>query len=343
MTGVRRFLLAMVGLVVAVAVPLAPVVAAPYVPPAAADVPGYSVEALPCFVRHEGNDGSRSIFEVVCKGKELDGKTLRELAILRNTIYARYGWDGYRKQWLRDYFHAQRWFKPNAAFSYKLISKADRQNAHIIGSMEASFPEGALRQQYAEIYARHGKIWNDRYQWTWKNGKKTAACEKPKGYDGADDGSALENQSWDCTFQGLAWYHANPKFSENDITPDERIELGLISRALGGFATDEDSRGQAERSLDQLMALDDLRKLSLRDLRLLRNSIYARRGRPFKSAIIREHFQGMKWYAENPAYTDKLLSQTDVRNVRLIRSVEDELGGALRDEDWLIEPSLDGA
>jgi hypothetical protein len=51
----------------------------------------------------------------------------------------------------------------------------------------------------------------------------------------------------------------------------------------------------------------------------------------------------MKWYEENSAYTDKLLSQTDVRNVRLIRSVEEEFGGALGDEDWLIEPSVDGA
>jgi hypothetical protein len=46
---------------------------------------------------------------------------------------------------------------------------------------------------------------------------------------------------------------------------------------------------------------------------------------------------------ENPAYTDELLSETDRRNVRMIRSVEEELGGALGDEDWLIEPAFDGA
>ncbi len=339
MTGTLRFL---VGTIVLVAARLA--VAAPYVPPAASDVPGYFAEALPCSVTIVKLDDRRSI-GVDCTEKQLDGKTLRELAILRNTIYARYGWDGFRKQWLRDYFHAQKWFKPNPAFSYKLISKADRENAHIIGSMEASFNESTLSYQRAEIYARHGKVWNDALEWTWKNGKKTLACNQPAGYDGVDQHDADDDDGghWDCVFLLEKWYRPNPKFSESDFTPNERIELGLISRALGGFSTDGSSGVHAEQSLDHLLALADLRTLSIRDLRLLRNAIYARRGRPFKSPILREHFHGMKWYRENAAYTDKLLSETDRRNVRLIRSVEEEMGGALGDEDWLIEPSIDGA
>ena len=290
MMGMRCFFAVVVGVVAA---PLAPVLAAPYVPPAAADVPGYSAEALPCHVSIETLDHNLRSIDVTCKTKVLDGKTLRELAIMRNTIYARYGWDGFRKQWLHDYFHAQKWFKPNPDFGYKLISKADRENAHIIGSKEASFNEESLRDRQEEIYSRH----------------------KVAGHD----------------------------TSEKGFTPDERIELGLIGRALGGFATDDESRDRAEQSLDHLLPLGDLRKLSLRDLRLLRNSIYARRGRPFKSPIVHEHFRGMKWYQENSSYTDMLLSETDRRNVRLIRSVEEELGGALGDEDWLIEPAIDGA
>ncbi len=339
--GMRWLLPVVLGLV---AVPLAPAIAAPYVPPAAADVPGYFAEALPCHVSIETLDHNLRSIDVTCKTKLLDDKTLRELAIMRNTIYARYGWDGFRKQWLHDYFYAQKWFKPNPAFSYKLISKADRENAHIIGSKEASFNEAALRGNQARIYARHGKVWNDVPPWTWKSGKKTVSCDRPKDYDGEDAGDESDEvTSWDCVFKNDAWYRPNPRFSENDFTPNERIELGLISRALGGFSTDEGSLGRAEQGLDHLLGLEDLRKLSLRDLRLLRNSIYAHRGRPFKSPIVREHFRGMKWYQENLSYTDKLLSETDRRNVRLIRSVEDELGGSLGDEDWLIEPAIDGA
>ena len=84
-------------------------------------------------------------------------------------------------------------------------------------------------------------------------------------------------------------------------------------------------------------------RLSLRDLRLLRNTIYARRGRTFKSLVIRDHFKGMDWYKPRADYDDKLLSRNDVRNIGLIKTVENELGGPLTDEDWLTEPVSDGA
>ena len=40
---------------------------------------------------------------------DLQGRTLRELALMRNTIYARAG-HPFRKKWLRDYFTAQPWY-----------------------------------------------------------------------------------------------------------------------------------------------------------------------------------------------------------------------------------------
>src|SRR5438128_1491476 len=101
-----------------------------YVPPPAATVNGYFAELMPCRQDHD----FRTF--VKCKDQLLESKSLRELAILRNTIYARYGWDGYRKPWLRAYFHSQPWFKPNPKFSYKLLSDVDRKNAHLVAIQE---------------------------------------------------------------------------------------------------------------------------------------------------------------------------------------------------------------
>ena len=112
---------------------------------------------------------------------------------------------------------------------------------------------------------------------------------------------------------------------------------------MGEFALDDEARGKTESSLDRTLGLEEVRQLSLRDLRLLRNTIYARRGRTFKSEILRDHFSGMEWYKPRADYSDKLLTANDVRNVALIRSVENELGGPLSDEDWLTEPATDGA
>ena len=106
---------------------------------------------------------------------------------------------------------------------------------------------------------------------------------------------------------------------------------------------DDDKRDKSEQGLDRILKVDELRQLSLRDLRLLRNTIYARHGRPFKSQILQDHFSGMSWYKIDAAYADKLLSANDTRNIALIKSVENEFGGPLSDEDWLTEPATDGA
>src|SRR5579884_1527527 len=86
---------------------------------------------------------------------------LRELAVMRNTIFARYGWDGYRKEWLRDYFHSQPWFKPNPKFGYKLLTEADKKNVHFIATKENSFGTQELQAMQDAVYARHGKERND--------------------------------------------------------------------------------------------------------------------------------------------------------------------------------------
>ncbi len=298
-------------------------------------IPGYFTAPLPCSIERE-------VFTVVrCKGGQLDGKSLRELSIMRNTIYARYGWDGYRKPWLREYFHAQPWFKPNPKFSYKMLADFDKKNAHFIGTQEQAFTSTQLERMRDDVFAHHGKLWGDKPEWEIKNGKKVRACKPPKNAVDQDNGDM--DFTRDCRYEKEKWFSANPKFSEADLTADDKIELGLLARAMGEFALDSEQRGKSENSLDRLLKIEELRQLSLRDLRLLRNTIYAKRGRPFKSQILRDHFSGLGWYKINDSYTDKLLSANDNRNISLIRSVENEFGGPLSDEDWLTEPAVDGA
>jgi hypothetical protein len=306
-----------------------------YVPPPPETVSGYSAALLPCRIEHEDR------MVVRCKTDVLEHKSLRELSILRNTIYARYGWDGYRKPWLREYFHAQKWFTPNPKFTYKLLTDADRKNAHFIAAREQSLTDVELRRMRDDIYARYGKTWDDLPEWGLKNGKRVKSCTQPR--------DAIDLYEWDidelnaCHYAKQPWYKPDPKFSEDKISADDKIELGLLARAMGSFALDEDARGKREESLDRVLLVAELRQLSLRDLRLLRNTIYARRGRPFKSQILRDHFAGMSWYHVDNGFSDRLLTANDQRNIALIRSVENELGGPLTDEDWLTEPATDGA
>ena len=308
----------------------------PFQPAPADRVPHYFAQPMPCKITRDPR------LEVRCQGGLLAHESLRELSILRNTIYARYGWDRFRKPWLRSYFHAQPWFEPNPSFSYRQLSDVDRKNAHFIAVREQSLTDFELMRRRNDLFARYGKVWTEKPQWTLPNGKTVAACTRPKGAEAEDD-THFDTTFPGCLYPKMKWYKPDPHFTASKLSDDDKIELGLLARAMGEFALDEDARARSEGSLDRVLTLDELRQLSLRDLRLLRNTIYARRGRTFNSEVLRDHFAGMAWYKPRADYSDKLLTRNDVRNVALIRSVEDEFGGPLSDEDWLKEPATDGA
>jgi YARHG domain len=208
---------------------------------------------------------------------DLKPLTLRELDLVRNTIFARQG-HAFRKQWLRDYFTAQPWYHPRAAKDETKPSPRDQKNAAFVANFASAIPGDVLA------------------------GKVAALMKK-----------------------------------QPSLTPEERIELTLASRSLGIPSGTDDA---AVSPLDDPSQLDkgvidpaSLADLSRRDLRILRNLIYARRGRPFKSPILREYFERMEWYHADPKYTDARLTKTDKRNIKVVQDVESEVGGPLTDAE----------
>ena len=128
------------------------------------------------------------------------------------------------------------------------------------------------------------------------------------------------------------WKGHEPFTSEED-----RIELILLSRALGvpNTAGEENERSPLDdvNLLDEPVTVAHLKDMSRRDLRILRNTVYARRGRAFQSPLLQQHFGRMDWYKPDAKYTDARLTAQDKRNIKVIQSVEAEVGGPLSDLD----------
>ncbi len=202
---------------------------------------------------------------------DLSGRTLRELSLMRNTIYARAG-NKFRKQWLNDYFSARPWYRPLDKMDESKLTALDRKNAEIIAAFDAAIPREELLSMQQEFMSPQ--------------------------------------------------------------TPEDKIELRLVSMRLGKWAgsPDQDRTPLEDPSLlDKQVTVDQLKDFSRRDLRLLRNLIYARRGRPFHSELIKAYFDAVEWYKPDPAYTDARLTAVDKRNINVILSVENSLGGPLTD------------
>jgi hypothetical protein len=123
------------------------------------------------------------------------------------------------------------------------------------------------------------------------------------------------------------------------VDHDEAIEALLLSRALGrpllevGGLDADRSPLDAPALLDELVPVATLESMSRRDLRILRNMVYARRGRPFRSEILRDYFERLDWYKADPTYTDARLTPVDRRNVKIIQSAEIKAGGPLTDRE----------
>jgi hypothetical protein len=210
---------------------------------------------------------------------DLKGKTLRELNLMRNVIFARAG-NRFRKRWLADYFRKEPWYRPRKKLDTSVLTPLDRANAKKIAHYEAKLSGDELRRRKSELRARL-----------------------------ADGGG----------------------------TEEDGIELGLLSARLGvwdsSISGGEPTPLQNPKLLDRLITVRELADFSRRDLRILRNMIFARRGRPFKSEILQEYFAALEWYKPDPTYTDARITDIDKKNVRIIRSVEEGLGGMLTEKE----------
>ena len=74
--------------------------------------------------------------------------------------------------------------------------------------------------------------------------------------------------------------------------------------------------------LDDVIDIEDIRHFSKRDLRILRNTIFAKNGYIFKSEDLIIHFSKFPWYNNDKIKLKKALTKTDWLNVALIQSLE---------------------
>jgi hypothetical protein len=74
--------------------------------------------------------------------------------------------------------------------------------------------------------------------------------------------------------------------------------------------------------LDNLLEVDQINDFSLNDLRILRNTIYAKYGYKFISDELTNHFLQFSWYEGNKPNVKNELSSIDWKNIRLIQILE---------------------
>ncbi|MDR1868517.1 MAG: YARHG domain-containing protein [Treponema sp.] len=75
--------------------------------------------------------------------------------------------------------------------------------------------------------------------------------------------------------------------------------------------------------LNNLLTLEQINNFSKDELRILRNTIYAKQGYKFISKDLTDHFSQFSWYEGNEKSVERKLTPTDWKNIRLIKILED--------------------
>lgn len=76
---------------------------------------------------------------------------------------------------------------------------------------------------------------------------------------------------------------------------------------------------------DQLFQKSDLENLTITDLRIKRNEIFAKHGYIFKSKDLADYFSKFDWYNPTNQNVDSLLTEADRANIKLIIEIENEI------------------
>ena len=263
---------------------------------------------------------------------ELRGMSLEELARMRAVIFGRHG-RVFQDAKLQAWLASRPWYRPDTTFTNARLSKLERMSLDLVREAEAAkhpyIQPGDMRfhqnrvitvamlgthspQDWdvlkAEVLANHGYVF---YKESW--------------YDGDGEGTGLSEKALQQYFDERYWYEGDDQFRSAQLTSIERQNIDTIvlarTRQIGsavapGMMHLFSSTELSERNLDGV---------SLANLRLMRNEIYARHGRMFKNEELARLFAFYSWYVPRSNVSESDLTEAERANVALITRREARL------------------
>lgn len=122
--------------------------------------------------------------------------------------------------------------------------------------------------------------------------------------------------------------HSNSK-DANQVKDETGDEIGGDTDAPVIFPEDEKQSspnsnifGSFPQASQRLITTSELSGMSKKDLKIMRNEIFARHGYIFKSADMKSYFSQQKWYQAQFGDVTSMLSQIEKQNVELIKKYE---------------------
>ena len=256
------------------------------------------------------------------KASDLSGVLLEDLTLMRGIVFGRHG-RVFKDASIRTYLEAQDWYKPNPDFQNSMLNETENRNLDLIRVAEAS--------KHETVQPGDMRYWLTRTLTAKKLGTHSGAEWRVlRAEVEAIHGKRFSEPWLQQYFEERYWYKPSDKYDAKSLTALEQKNLLTIEAAQKKSRKIAIAPGDMELFEDKLIAPAMLHGLSLNELRLLRNEIYARHGREFQAPWLSQYFFSQPWYSPDDNFKDEQLSGKDKLNVETIvayeKKIHDELG-----------------
>lgn len=245
-----------------------------------------------------------------------------DLKLVRGIVFGKHG-RVFKDPDIRRFLESRPWYKANPNFQNSSLNDTERKNLDVIRIGEA--------QKHQTVEPGDMRLYQNRALTRKKLGTHTNAEWQVLAAEiEAIHGKRFEDIPWlQQYFDERYWYRAADKYDPKGLNDIERKNLQLIDTIRRQQRRVAIAPGDMELFENKLITEPMLRGLSLHELRLLRNEIYARHGRIFVTLWIQQYFGGQSWYDPKEDFKDESVTGIDKTNIETIVAFENKLHNSI--------------
>lgn len=249
---------------------------------------------------------------------EIGALSIDDLKLVRGIVFGKHG-RVFKDPEIRRYLESRTWYKAAPDFDNSRLNDTERKNLDVIRDAEA--------RKHEQVEPGDMRFYKTRTLPIKKLGHHTPAEWTVLAAEvEAIHGKRFEDTAWlQQYFDERYWYRAADHYDPKSLTEVERKNLQLIESVRKKQRRVALSPGDMELFENKLISEAMLRGVSLHELRLLRNEIYARHGRVFKTDWLSQYFFSQPWYDPKEDFKDEEISGSDKTNIETIVAYEGKL------------------
>lgn len=243
---------------------------------------------------------------------------LKVLKQMRGIVFGRHG-RIFVEQEIQDYLYTKKWYTPDDKFTNAMLNDIERKNLDTIREAEA--------RKHERVEPGDLRFYKDKLITREMLGKPTLAeLHIMQSEIEAIHGKRFDEEpNLQTYFEERYWYTPAAKYNPGGLSEIERKNILTLAEYQKTARNLKLAPGDMISFQNRLISEDLLKGLSLHELRLIRNEIYARRGRQFKTFWIQDYFWGQSWYKPTDEFKEVELSPVEQKNIATIVAYENRI------------------